>query len=128
MLETASRSDTLTAVSNTQSNGDTNGNFVLPSNDIDYGAIVELQTQIVTCTLSLPMFHDRLQNAETNTMVSEREDEKVDSLAAARVCNGIRLDRQSMLSHAIDNAVHARAAIEMTLGKRGDALVLVLLR
>lgn len=62
MLETASRSDILTPVSNTQSNGDTNGNSILPRNDIDYGAIVEPQTQITTCTQSLPIFHDRLQD------------------------------------------------------------------
>ena len=127
MLETASSSDFLTPVSNTQSNGDTNGNSILPSNDIDYGAIVEPQNQIATCTQSLPIFHDRLQDAGANTVVSGLDDEEVDSLADVRVCSGIRQDRQPMLSHAIDNAVHARAAIEMTLGKRGDALVLVLL-
>jgi hypothetical protein len=128
MLETASSSDILTAVSNTQSNGDTNGNSILPSKDIDYSAIVEPQNQIVTCTQSLPMFHDRLQDAGANTVVSGLDDEEVASLAAVRVCSGVRQDRQPMLSDVIDNAVHAGAAVEMTLGKRGDALILVLLR
>lgn len=128
MFETASSSDILTAVSNTQSNDDTNGNPILPSKDIDSGAIVEPQNQIVTCTQSLPMFHDRLHDAGANMVISGLDDEEVASLATVRVCSGVRQDRQPMLSHAIDNAVHAGAAIEMTLGKRDDALILVLLR
>ena len=74
------------------------------------------------------MFHDRLQDAGANTVVSGLDDEEVASLAAVRVCSGVRQDRQPMLSDVIDNAVHAGAAVEMTLGKRGDALILVLLR